>query len=927
MSLASRPRLAVLAAAVSLLLTVAASTTPGGPAEDSEHRRMIELQREAVRLLEAAGRAPASRDEVRRGLLEAARRLEDLGAEPDPRAAAGGNGATGLDPELRAELRRAARESAWHASLRLALRRRPLPGPARACARPARRGGRAGPEPSRAATARRSPRSPSTAATPRRWGRRPSRLPDVRRVRRRALAGAVRGSARACPRAPTAAGRRRTTSSSRAAAGVALFDYDGDGRLDIYLVTAAELTPARERIPHRNVLYRNLGRMEVRGRLEEGRRGRRGLGQRRLRRRLRRRRAPRPLRHELGPEPPLPQPGRRHVRGGRRAAPASAAGGWSTGCAFLDADADGDLDLYVARYVETTWDDVVRARSGRSSGATVPASWWARPACPASPTCSSRTAATARFVEATEAHGLADPARAYGFGVVATDYDDDGWVDLFVANDSNPNFLYRNLGDGRFESVGLLSGVAVERRRRGPRPAWASTPATTTATAALDLVLTTFAHDNEHALPQPRRPPVRGRRAPPPASPRPRSSAWAGGRPSSTPTSTAGWTSSSPTATSSRTSTTIPQLEETYRQKNQLLLNEGERFRDVSAGAGAGLQVARVGRGLAVGDLDDDGDPDLVVSNMDDAPTLLENRQRTGPPLGGLPRRVARPQPLRDRRAGHGGGRRRRGSSARSAPAAATSRRATSARTSGWASTRARWTWRCACPAATAGAGGGCRPTGCTCSSSTNAGAAPDGGRRRPMKSSGGARCCAACFWRRRAARRTAWRTPTSYRPKLADARDACEPFLPYLDPGGDSFPDGARGRRSWRRAWRELGDAPEGEPDRGRRLREIGSWPPTSAVAGSCPSRKWPVARLPSLEILRARRPAAGARARRARVRRGAAAAARGPARGHGRRVPDHRDRGGPRARARPHRRALRHRRARAKDAWRVAARRASGG
>ena len=50
----------------------------------------------------------------------------------------------------------------------------------------------------------------------------------------------------------------------------------------------------------------------------------------------------------------------------------------------------------------------------------------------------------------------------------------------------------------------------------------------------------------------------------------------------------------------------------------------------MSERAGAGLQVARVGRGLAVGDLDDDGDPDLVVSNMDDAPTLLENRQRTG---------------------------------------------------------------------------------------------------------------------------------------------------------------------------------------------------------------------------------------------------------------------------------------------------------
>jgi hypothetical protein len=88
-----------------------------------------------------------------------------------------------------------------------------------------------------------------------------------------------------------------------------------------------------------------------------------------------------------------------------------------------------------------------------------------------------------------------------------------------------------------------------------------------------------------------------------------------------------------------------PTLGETYRQKNQLLLNLGTRFRDVSASAGEGLQVALASRGLAVGDLDEDGDLDVVVSNMDDAPTVLENRQRTGHHWIGL--RVVSPGPNR----------------------------------------------------------------------------------------------------------------------------------------------------------------------------------------------------------------------------------------------------------------------------------------
>ena len=232
------------------------------------------------------------------------------------------------------------------------------------------------------------------------------------------------------------------------------------------------------------------------------------------------------------------------------------------------------------------------------------------------------------FVEATEAHGLGDPARAYGFGVAATDYDDDGWVDLFVANDSNPNFLYHNRGNGTFESTALLGGVAVNGEGRA-QAGMGADAGDYDGDGRLDLVLTTFAHDVKTLYRN-----LDGTHFED-------VTAAAGlAAPTFAPM---GWgTAFLDADLDGRLDLFIanghifsdiddfPALQETFRQKNQLFLNLGTSFRDVSARAGGGLQVEKVSRGLAVGDLDDDGDLDLVVSNMDDVPTLLENRQRTG---------------------------------------------------------------------------------------------------------------------------------------------------------------------------------------------------------------------------------------------------------------------------------------------------------
>jgi hypothetical protein len=408
--------------------------------------------------------------------------------------------------------------------------------------------------------------------------------------------------------------------------GLALVDYDQDGRLDVYLVTAEELTPARERIPRKNTLYRNLGNWTF-----EDVSARAGLDAAAWGSGVCAGDFDDDGRIDLYVTNWGPNLLFRNRGDGTFADVATAAGvgagGWSTGCTFFDSDADGDLDLYVVRYVRTSDDELRRAqRTLQWRGG--PATMVGPVGLPGEADLYFENRGDGTFVEATSAAGLTDPAGAYGFGVVATDYDDDGWTDLLVANDTNPNFLFRNLGRGRFESVGLLAGVAVNAEGRA-QAGMGVDSADYDGNGRLDLVVTNFAHDTDSLY---------------------RNLDGSLFEDATTDSGLAartfermGWGVAFLDADHDGdvdlfkanghiypNVDEFPALEETFRQKNQLLVNEGGRFRDVSESAGPGLQVRRVGRGLAVGDLDGDGDEDVVVSNMDDVPTVLENRQETG---------------------------------------------------------------------------------------------------------------------------------------------------------------------------------------------------------------------------------------------------------------------------------------------------------
>jgi enediyne biosynthesis protein E4 len=129
--------------------------------------------------------------------------------------------------------------------------------------------------------------------------------------------------------------------------------------------------------------------------------------------------------------------------------------GWSSSAAWVDLDGDGFLDLVVLRYLEWDFDDIWCGEHKEGYRAYCHPDYF-KPARP----LVYHNNGDGTFTEAAEKLGLSKPAK--GLGVAIADYDRDGHIDLFFANDSMVEFLYHNKGNGTFEEVGLVSGVAVD---------------------------------------------------------------------------------------------------------------------------------------------------------------------------------------------------------------------------------------------------------------------------------------------------------------------------------------------------------------------------------------------------------------------------------------------------------------------------------
>jgi hypothetical protein len=408
--------------------------------------------------------------------------------------------------------------------------------------------------------------------------------------------------------------------------GVLLLDYDGDSDQDIYFVNSFSIPRKGQTQPHPNVLYRNDGKGNFDDVTSASGTGAAVYGQGGCMGDIDNDGLPDMYITNFGPNILYRNNGNGTFKDISTKA-GVADHRWSIGCTFFDADNDGDQDLYVANYIEATWNEVHAARRTRLWRGKVEVLDGPK-GLPGSPDTFYLNNGNGTFTEATEKAGLKPGTGHYSMGVVSFDYDNDGDIDLYVANDSAPNCLYRNRGNGTFEEIGTVTGAAynADGQEQGSmgidfgdynNDGW------------FDIAVTNFAHDYYTLYRN-----LGGKFF--------QDESYAAGIavPTFVPL---GWgtiffdvdhdTDLDLFFANGHIYPQVekdPSLHETYKQKSQLFLNENEKFREISAQSGSGFQVSRPARGAAAGDLDNDGDLDLVITNQDGKPNLLENRSKSG---------------------------------------------------------------------------------------------------------------------------------------------------------------------------------------------------------------------------------------------------------------------------------------------------------
>ena len=298
---------------------------------------------------------------------------------------------------------------------------------------------------------------------------------------------------------------------------------------------------------------------------------------------------------------------------------------WGTGCAFVDYDRDGRLDLFVANYIDL---DLATAPVPESGPCLYKAVMVAcgPPGLTGGKNILYHNNGNGTFTDVSESAGILQVNGTFGLGVLTADFDNDGWPDIYVANDSTQSLLYQNKKNGKFVDIGMDSGSALSADGK-PQAGMGVSAADYDLDGNLDIVKTNFAGDTPslyHNL---------------------------GGGNFEDATFTAGLGAHTQylgwgcgffdmdndgwpdiLLCNGHVYPEVEQLktEAGYAQRKLLYRNlRNRRFQDVSELAGPGISTPSASRGCAFGDFDNDGDIDVVVNTVNDFPQLLRCDSRT----------------------------------------------------------------------------------------------------------------------------------------------------------------------------------------------------------------------------------------------------------------------------------------------------------
>jgi enediyne biosynthesis protein E4 len=292
---------------------------------------------------------------------------------------------------------------------------------------------------------------------------------------------------------------------------------------------------------------------------------------------------------------------------------------WNTGCAFVDYDRDGHLDLFVANYIDLDLATAPVPESGPClyKGVMVACG---PPGLNGGRNILYHNNGDGTFTDVSESAGLFQANGTYGLGVLTADFDNDGWPDIYVANDSTASALYQNKHNGKFTDIGTEAGCALSADGK-PQAGMGVSAADYDLDGNLDIVKTNFAGDTPSLYHN-----IGGGNF--------EDATFAGGL--GRHTQFLGWGCGFfdmdndgwpdilicnghvyPEVEQLKTEAGYPQQKLLYKN-----LRNG-RFDDVSTHAGPGIMIPVASRGCAFGDFDNDGDIDVVVNTVNDFPQLL----------------------------------------------------------------------------------------------------------------------------------------------------------------------------------------------------------------------------------------------------------------------------------------------------------------